>query len=108
MFGIVRLDTVTCIGTVNYNQAMPAVKPRRTRRAELAEATRRRILDAAIDLFVEGGYRSTTIESIAEAAQVSVETIYKRFGSKAGMLKAARNAAVADAPEPGEFFDFPA
>lgn len=87
---------------------MAAVKPRRTRRTELALATRRRVLDAAVRLFVERGYRSTTIESIAEAAEVSVETIYKRFGSKAGLLKAAREAAVADAPEPAEFFEFPA
>lgn len=87
---------------------MAAVKPRRTRRTDRAEATRRRVLDAAIRLFVERGYRSTTIESIAEAADVSVETIYKRFGSKAGMLKAAREAAVADSPEPPEFFEFPA
>jgi AcrR family transcriptional regulator len=75
---------------------------------ESAEATRRRVLDAAVRLFVDRGYHSTTIESIATAADVSVETIYKRFGSKAGMLKAAREAAVADAPEPTEFFEFPA
>jgi AcrR family transcriptional regulator len=87
---------------------MADVKGPRTRRAELAEATRRRVLDAAVRLFVERGYRSTTIESIAQAADVSVETIYKRFGSKAGILKAARAAAVADAPEPAEFFEFPA
>ena len=87
---------------------MADVKPRRTRRAEKAEATRRRVLDAAVGLFVERGYHSTTIESIAVAADVSVETIYKRFGSKAGMLKAARDAAVADAPEPEEYFAFPA
>jgi AcrR family transcriptional regulator len=87
---------------------MASVKPERTRRAELAEATRRRVLDAALHLFVERGYHSTTIESIAEAANVSVETIYKRFGSKAGMLKAAREEAAADAPEPAEFFEFPA
>jgi AcrR family transcriptional regulator len=84
------------------------VKPRRTRRSEHAEATRRRVLDAAVRLFVEHGYHSTTIESIATAADVSVETIYKRFGSKAGMLKAARDAAVADAPEPAAYFGFPA
>ena len=66
------------------------------------------VLEAAVRLFVEGGYRSTTIESIAVAADVSVETIYKRFGNKAGILTAAREAAVADAPEPPEFFEFPA
>jgi AcrR family transcriptional regulator len=83
------------------------VKPR-TRRTDRAEATRRRVVDAAVRLFVERGYHATTIESIATAADVSVETIYKRFGSKAGLLKAARAAAVADSPEPDEFFDFPA
>lgn len=87
---------------------MAGVKPRRTRRTENAEATRRRVLDTAVRLFVERGYHSTTIGSIAAAADVSVETIYKRFGSKAAMLKAAREAAVADAPEPPEFFEFPA
>ena len=93
---------------MNYTQCMAKVNPRRTRRSEKAEATRRRVLDAAVRLFVERGYQSTTIESIAAAADVSVETIYKRFGSKAGMLKAAREAAVADAPEPDDFFAFAA
>jgi AcrR family transcriptional regulator len=81
---------------------------RRTRRTDSADATRRRVLEAAVRLFVEHGYHATTIESVAAAAEVSVETIYKRFGSKAGMLKAARDAAVAEAPEPAEFFQFPA
>jgi AcrR family transcriptional regulator len=87
---------------------MGDVKPQRTRRADRAAATKRRVLDAAVGLFVERGYHSTTIEAIATAADVSVETIYKRFGSKAGMLRAAREAAVASAPEPDEFFEFPA
>lgn len=87
---------------------MDEVKAPRTRRAEQAEATRRRVLDAAVRLFVDRGYHATTIDAIAGAADVSVETIYKRFGSKAGMLKAAREAAVADAPEPAAFFEFPA
>jgi AcrR family transcriptional regulator len=83
------------------------VKPPRTRRRERAEATRRRVVEAANRLFVERGYRATTIESVADAADVSVETIYKRFGNKAGLLKAAREVAVAGAPEPDAFFTFP-
>jgi AcrR family transcriptional regulator len=83
------------------------VKPPRTRRSERAQATRHRVVEAAGRLFVERGYRATTIESVAEAADVSVETIYKRFGNKAGLLKAARQAAVAGAPEPQDFFTFP-
>jgi AcrR family transcriptional regulator len=77
-------------------------------RQRRSSSRRRSASTRAYRLFVEHGYHATTIESIATAADVSVETIYKRFGSKAGMLKAARDAAVADAPEPGEFFDFPA
>jgi AcrR family transcriptional regulator len=83
------------------------VKPPRTRRSQRAEGTRRRVVEAAGRLFVERGYRATTIEAIAEAADVSVETIYKRFGNKAGLLKAAREVAVAGAPEPEGFFTFP-
>jgi AcrR family transcriptional regulator len=90
-----------------YNHAMDEVKPHRTRRSERAEATRRRVVEAAGRLFVERGYRATTIESIAAAADVSAETIYKRFGNKAGLLKAAREVAVAGAPEPEAFFAFP-
>ena len=86
---------------------MDEVKPPRTRRAERAEATRRRVVEAASRLFVERGYQATTIESVADAADVSVETIYKRFGNKAGLLKAARKVAVAGAPEPSAFFTFP-
>lgn len=86
---------------------MAEVKPARTLRGERAEATRRRVVDAASRLFVERGYRGTTIESIADAADVSVETVYKRFGNKAGLLKAAREAAVSGAPEPDAFFTFP-
>jgi AcrR family transcriptional regulator len=86
---------------------MDDVKPARTRRAERAEGTRRRVVEAASRLFVERGYRATTIESVAEAADVSVETIYKRFGNKAGLLKAAREVAVAGAPESDAFFSFP-
>jgi AcrR family transcriptional regulator len=83
------------------------VKPTRTRRTERAEATRARVVEAASRLFVERGYRATTIESVADASDVSVETIYKRFGNKAGLLKAARETAVAGAPEPNAFFTFP-
>jgi AcrR family transcriptional regulator len=86
---------------------MEEVKQPRNRRTERAEATRRRVVEAANRLFVERGYRATTIESIADAADVSVETIYKRFGNKAGLLKAAREVAVAGAPEPQAFFAFP-
>lgn len=52
-----------------------------------AQATRRRVIDAAHDLFVNQGYGRTTIADIARDAGVSVETIYSAFGSKAALLR---------------------
>ncbi len=56
-------------------------------RAESARRTRRSILDAALRLFTEQGYARTTLTEIAAAAGVSVETIYKTFRNKRGLLQ---------------------
>lgn len=53
-----------------------------------AAATRRAILDAARDVFAKSGYAEATIDAIADAAQVSVPTVYAVFGSKPGLLSA--------------------
>lgn len=52
-----------------------------------AQETRQRVIDAAHDLFVNQGYGRTTIADIAREADVSVETIYSAFGSKAALLR---------------------
>ena len=44
-------------------------------RDEQARATRRRIVDAGAQLFVELGYAATTIDAIAERAGVSRRTV---------------------------------
>ncbi len=49
---------------------------------------RKRILTAAREQFVERGYETTTIESIAEHAEVSAVTIYNHYGTKGGLLLA--------------------
>jgi AcrR family transcriptional regulator len=59
-----------------------------SRRREQARRTRNGVLDAAERLFLSQGYVGTTIASIAGAADVSVETIYKGFGGKAGLVRA--------------------
>jgi len=59
---------------------------RSPRRAAQARQTRQRIVDAARRLWVQRGFGSTTIEAIASEAQVSVQTIYGAFGSKAAIL----------------------
>ena len=57
-------------------------------RVEQARQTREAILDVARKELLESGYAATTIASIARLAGVSVETIYKAFGGKAGLVRA--------------------
>ena len=56
-------------------------------RADQAQQTRRRILEAARELFGERGYAGTTVAAVAEAASVSPETVYLSVGSKRGLLE---------------------
>jgi AcrR family transcriptional regulator len=56
-------------------------------REEAARRTRTLVLDAALRLFGESGYARTTLAEIAAAAGVSVETVYKTFRNKRGLLK---------------------
>lgn len=56
-------------------------------REERARETRRRITDAAATRFLETGYAGTPLASVARTAGVSVDTIYKAFGSKISLLK---------------------
>src|SRR6476659_7999947 len=63
------------------------------RRAQ-AQHNRAAILSAAGRGFLAHGYAATTMAVIAADAGVSVETIYKVFGNKPGVLKAVFDAAV--------------
>lgn len=56
-------------------------------RAAQAEQTRRRVLEAARRLFVQRGYAGTTVAAVADAAEVSPETIYLSLGGKRGLLE---------------------
>ena len=47
-----------------------------------AEKTRKRILSDALQLFGRDGYEQTTMEAIAEAAEISPQTLYRYFPSK--------------------------
>ena len=58
------------------------------RRAESAAATRERIVDAAAGLYQEQGVNSTTLQAIADRADVSRGTILHHFGGSGGLLDA--------------------
>ncbi len=68
---------------------------RSTRRAQQAAQTQRDILAAAGKLFRERGYAGTSMPLLAGEAGVAIETIYRAFGSKAGLFKSVVDAAVA-------------
>lgn len=74
------------------------VKPPRSydtrRRRAAAERRRAAIVDAAERLFLEEGYAGTTVARIAGSAGVSVDTIYKSFGGKPGLIRAIRARAL--------------
>src|SRR4051812_39874817 len=79
-----------------------------SRRQELARQRRRAVVVAARELFERDGFRSTTIAAIAACAGVSVESVYKGFGSKASVAKAVFDVAIAGDDEPVSVADRPA
>lgn len=58
-------------------------------RADAAEETRRRILDATIGLHMERYYDQVSLEDVAARAGVAVQTVLRRFGSKDRLIDAA-------------------
>jgi TetR/AcrR family transcriptional regulator, regulator of autoinduction and epiphytic fitness len=87
--------------------AVNSAKAPRTRRAEQAERTRRRILDAATALFTDPGYATTTIEAIATRADVAVETVYSRFRNKPNLLVAILEPAIVGTDDDVALSDLP-
>ena len=67
------------------------VKKRRTYRSELrseqAAATRARILEAARNALAVAGVSGVTMEEVAQAARVSVPTVYAIHGNKQRLLR---------------------
>jgi len=77
---------------MTMEQNSPGVNTRRrydsSGRRERARQTRDQITSIARELFLSDGYAGTTVAGIAAAAHVSVETIYKGFGGKPGLVRA--------------------
>ena len=73
---------------------------RSTLREEQARATRRAVVGAARDLFVELGWSRTTIDAVAARAGVSRKTVFTSVGGKAALLKLALDWALVGDDEP--------
>jgi AcrR family transcriptional regulator len=58
-------------------------------RAEAAAETRRRILEAVVELHMERYFDQVSLEGIAERAGVTVQTVLRRFGNKEQLIDAA-------------------
>jgi AcrR family transcriptional regulator len=80
-----------------------SVKPRGSR----TRVTRRKITDAATELFVLDGYSATTLERIASRAGVAVQTVYFHFGNKSSVLKEAVDIAAVGDDQPVAMLDRP-
>ena len=64
-----------------------------TTRARATEQTRTRILDATADLAGERLVSDISLELVAQRAEVSVQTVLRHFGSRAGVFEQAQRYA---------------
>ena len=79
-----------------------------SRRQAQARATRLKVIEAARRLFTEHGYPATTIEAIAEAADVPLPTLYRLFGSKRALLATVLDTSFGGDDQPIAFANRPA
>lgn len=76
------------------------VNPQPPTRRERAQATRRRILSAAHELFCDRGYTGTRMTDVAAEAGVAVQTVYFTFHTKAELLQACYERGVLGEDDP--------
>jgi AcrR family transcriptional regulator len=81
--------------SVTAHTAAPRKRPAQRRSAETVD----RILDAAARLFDERGYRGTTTNHVAEAAGISVGSLYQYFPNKDSLLVALAERHLAETAE---------
>ncbi len=88
------------------------VNPRRRyespRREAQATHTRTAMIDAARRLFLERGFAATTMPAVAAGAAVSVQNVYKVFGTKARLAKSVFDTSMAGDDEPATMLERPA
>ena len=65
-------------------------------RARKRERTVREIWNAALDLFIEKGFEATTVDEIAERAEISRATFFRHFPGKADVVFGAGSHGAAE------------
>jgi AcrR family transcriptional regulator len=86
MFGSIDINIELMSTVINMKSTRTYTM---TARAEAAEQTRVRILDAMVDLATSRLLAEISLEDVADAAGVSVQTVLRRFGNRAGLVEAA-------------------
>jgi AcrR family transcriptional regulator len=74
-------------------------KPRKSPRQQRSRETFERVLDVAAKTFEELGYAGTTTNKVAEAAGISIGTLYHYFPDKDALLYALADRHLAHASE---------
>ena len=69
-------------------------------RQQQASRNRMTMLQSARSLFLDRGFGATTMPAVAAEAGVSVQTVYKAFGNKAGLAKAVFDVTIAGDDDP--------
>lgn len=95
------------VSITNMKSNSPARSYCQTARAQSAAATGIRIVEAFLKRLGEQWYDEITLDHVAEDAGVTVQTIVRRFGGKAGLLADAiremvRRAGESRATPPGD------
>jgi AcrR family transcriptional regulator len=77
-------------------------------RREAAESTRRTILESARAMFCEKGYVGTSMQAIAEAAGIALDTVYASVGKKPALFALLVETAISgsDIAIPAEERDY--
>jgi AcrR family transcriptional regulator len=79
-----------------------------SRRHAQSQDMRRHIIETAQPLFLTLGYEATSMRHLADAAGVSLQTLYNAFESKFGVFSAVMDVIVAGDDEPVAMADRPA
>jgi AcrR family transcriptional regulator len=65
-------------------------------RAQRAEATRLRLLDATVEVVTERGFHSASVEEIAHRAGYTIGALYHKYPTKEALFLAAFDRGIAD------------